>query len=196
MAVIRPAGEHDAPAIAAIYAPFCTENAVSFEEVPPSAEEMAGRIRVTTERLPWLVLDDGGRVAGYVYARPFRDRAAYRWSVEVTVYVDPAFRRRGVARALYTALFRLLDLMGFSKVLAGITLPNPASVGLHLALGFTEVGVYRGVGYKLGAWHDVGFYQMLLRPELPVPAPTRPVHEVRGTPGWAEALEAGLALYR
>ena len=95
---IRMATEADAAAIAAVYAPFCTDNAVSFEETPPSAEEMAGRIRAVTETLPWLVLDNGD-VAGYVYARPFRDRAAYRWSVEVTVYVDPRHRRRGVARA-------------------------------------------------------------------------------------------------
>ena len=125
-ACIRMATEADAAAIADIYAPICVETAISFEELAPTAEEMARRIRTTTQTLPWLVLDDGG-VAGYVYARPFRERAAYRWSVEVTVYVHASHRGKGVARALYAALFRILRLQGYYKTYAGVTVPNAAS---------------------------------------------------------------------
>jgi phosphinothricin acetyltransferase len=192
---IRMASEADAEAVAAIYAPSCINSAVSFEDFPPPPEEMAARIRDITRGLPWLVLEDG-EVAGYVYARPFRDRAAYRWSVEVTAYVHARRRRRGVAGALYTALFRILTLQGYYKVYAGVTLPNAASEHLHESLGFTPVGVYRGVGYKLGAWHDVRFYQMELQLEQLPPAPPWPIQEVADTPGWRLAVDVGLALYR
>jgi phosphinothricin acetyltransferase len=185
----------DAAAAAAIYAPFCTASAISFEETAPLAEEMARRIAATTETLPWLVLD-AGEVAGFAYARPFRERAAYRWSVEATVYVHPRHRRHGVARALYTALFRILTLQGYYKVYAGVTIPNPPSEHLHEAAGFALVGIYHGVGYKLGAWHDVKFYEMPLQPEQLDPPPARPVRELLGTPAWQLALDVGLALYR
>jgi phosphinothricin acetyltransferase len=187
--------EADAEVIAHIYAPFCIESAISFEETPPSVEEMARRIRATTETYPWLVLDDG-EVTGYVYARPFRERAAYRWSVEVTVYVHPKYRQKGVARALYTTLFGILTLQGFYKMYAGVTIPNAASEGLHESVGFIPVGVYHGVGFKLGAWHDVRFYEMALQGEQPHPAEPRRVHDVVDSPEWRNALEAGLALYR
>ena len=157
-ALIRLASPGDASQIAAIYAPFCTDTTVSFETVAPSPEEMAQRIVKITERLPWLVLDDNGQIAGYVYASPHRERAAYSWSVDVAAYVAADHRRRGMGRALYTALFRILTAQGYFKAYAGVTLPNPASVGLHEAVGFERVGEYRGVGYKLGAWHDVRWY--------------------------------------
>jgi phosphinothricin acetyltransferase len=189
------ATEADAAAIAEIYAPFCIETAISFEETPPIAEEMARRIRTTTQTLPWLVLEDGG-VAGYVYARPFRERAAYRWSVEVTVYVHRNYRRKGVARSLYAALFCILTLQGYYKVYGGVTIPNLASEHLHEAAGFTSVGVYHGVGYKLGAWHDVRFYELALKPEQPTPAEPRRVLELVDTPGWRLAIDVGMALYR
>src|SRR5262249_41596064 len=133
---IRLATSDDAAQVAAIYAPFCTDTAISFETVAPSAEEMAQRIRNIIERFPWLVLDDDGRIAGYVYASPHRERAAYRWSVDVTAYVAGEFRRSGVGRALYTALFQILAAQGYIKAYAGVTLPNPGSVGLHEAVGF------------------------------------------------------------
>jgi phosphinothricin acetyltransferase len=194
-ACIRMATEADAAAIAAIYAPICAETAISFEESAPAAEEMARRIGTTTQALPWLVLEDGG-IAGYVYARPFRERAAYRWSVEVTAYVHSGHRRKGAARALYAALFGILTLQGYYKCYAGVTVPNPASERLHEAVGFVSVGVYHGVGYKLGAWHDVRFYERALRAEQPVPEQPRPVSAVVGTAKWRRALEAGLSLYR
>src|SRR5437870_8543284 len=118
---IRLAVSADAAPIAAIYAPFCTETPVSFETTPPTTDEMAARIRKITERLPWLVLEQGGEIAGYVYAGPHRERAAYQWSVDVAAYVAPSYRRRGVGRALYTTLLRILALQGYFKAYAGIT---------------------------------------------------------------------------
>jgi len=194
--LLRLALPGDAPQIAAIYAPFCNETPVSFEMLAPTPEEMAQRIQKITARLPWLVLEQDGRIAGYVYASQHRERAAYQWSVDVTAYVAPDFRRRGVASALYTSLFHLLAQQGYFKAYAGITLPNPASVGVHEAMGFTLVGVYRGVGYKLGAWHDVAWYQRALQPERPEPDPPRPLQDIQTIPGWTEALATGLTVYQ
>ena len=186
----------DAPQIAAIYAPFCWETPVSFEVVAPTPDEMAQRIQKITERMPWLVLEQGGEIAGYVYASPHRERAAYQWSVDVAAYVSSDFRRQGVGRALHTALFRLLTLQGYFTAYAGITLPNPASVGLHEAMGFQPVGVYREVGYKLGAWHDVAWYHLALQPKQAEPDPPHPIQDVLASVEGNEALTSGLPLYR
>jgi phosphinothricin acetyltransferase len=194
--VIRLARAADAAQIAAIYAPFCTDTAVSFETVAPSPEEMAQRIGKITERFPWLVLEAEGRIAGYVYASAHRERAAYRWSVDVTAYVAADFQRRGVGLALYTALFRVLAAQGYFKAYAGVTLPNPGSVGLHEAVGFERVGEYRGVGYKLGAWHDVRWYQRALQPERPDPPPPRPLAAIHVSEAWNVAMSAGSLLFR
>jgi phosphinothricin acetyltransferase len=194
-ALIRLATEADAAYLAAIYAPFCEATHVSFETVAPSAEEMAGRVRRVTERFPWLVLVDGSMIAGYAYASSHRERAAYGWSVDVAVYIAPEYRRRGVGRALYTALLEVLRLQGFYKAYAGVALPNAASLGLHEAVGFDEVGTYRGVGCKFGTWHDVRWYQLDLQPERPSPAPPVPVSAVAGSPGWLKAMSLGLAHY-
>jgi L-amino acid N-acyltransferase YncA len=152
-----PAG--DAAACANIYAPFVTDSAISFEDDPPSEPEMRGRIAALTARYPWLVAEDRGRVLGYAYASPHRDRAAYRWAADVAIYVAPEHQGRGVGRALYEALFELLGAQGVRMACAGITLPNEASVALHVRLGFQLVGSYRRIGWKLGAWHDVAWYQ-------------------------------------
>lgn len=195
MAEIRLARPEDAAAVATIYAPYCERTPVSFELVAPTAAEMAARIAKITARHPWLVLEDGD-IAGYVYACQHRERAAYQWSVDVAAYVHESFRRRHVGRALYTTLFHLLVLQGYFKAYAGVTIPNPASVGLHEAVGFQPVGVYRGVGYKLGAWHDVAWYQRPLQPERADPETPLALSAVQDTPGWREALAAGLRLYR
>src|SRR3954453_6293754 len=157
--LVRPALATDAPACAAIYAPYVTDTAVSFEEEPPSADEMAGRIAAAHD---WLVLEDEGRVVGYAYAGTFHARAAYRWACEVSVYLAQGFSRRGGGRALYAELLPRLKARGFRVAIAGMTLPNDGSVGLHRALGFEPVGTYRRIGFKFGEWHDVAWTQLML----------------------------------
>ena len=159
----------DAQACAEIYAPYVLENAASFEEVAPDAREMGERIRRFTATHPWLVAEEEGRVVGYAYASPHRDRASYRWSADVTVYIAGSHHRRGLGRQLYERLLALLREQRFHSAIAGITLPNDASVGLHEALGFQRVGVYREIGFKHGAWHDVGWWQLQLGPADPEP---------------------------
>jgi phosphinothricin acetyltransferase len=155
--------DRDASACAAIYRPFVTDTVISLEEIPPDAEEFSRRITRISAGFPWLIaeLDDGP--VGFAYAGQHRERAAYRWATDVTVYLDPAYHRRGIGRALYECLFEFLREQGLHVACAGITLPNAASVGLHEALGFEPVGVYRRVGYKQGAWRDVGWWQLELR---------------------------------
>jgi L-amino acid N-acyltransferase YncA len=168
---VREATEHDAAACAAIYAPYVTDTVISFELAPPSPAEMAERIASSHA---WLVLeDDGGRVVGYAYGGRFAPRAAYRWATEVSVYVERGFERRGGGRMLYEALLAHLTERGFRMAIAGMTLPNDASVGLHRALGFETVGTYRRIGYKHGAWHDVAWTQRELIPGDEPPAEPR-----------------------
>ena len=164
---IRTATVDDCAAIAAVYAPVVEQTVISFEETPPDAGEMARRM-LARPRLPWLVAEEDGTVVGYAYASAHRARAAYRWAADCSVYLAEGARGRGVGRSLYDALVPLVRDLGYVTLHAGITLPNPASVGLHEALGFVPVGVYRDVGFKAGAWHDVGWWQLRLR-EPPIP---------------------------
>ncbi|MDQ3722360.1 MAG: N-acetyltransferase family protein, partial [Actinomycetota bacterium] len=157
--------ERDAAACAAIYAPYVADTSISFEEVPPTAAEFAAHIADTSTRYPWLVLENGGAVVGYAYATQHRARAAYRWAVDVGIYVDHARHRGGAGRALYEALFELLRRQRLHIACAGVTLPNDASVGLHRALGFEHVGTYRSIGWKAGAWRDVSWWQLQLAPD-------------------------------
>jgi phosphinothricin acetyltransferase len=174
-AVVRLAEPADAAGVQAIYAPIVRDTAISFETDPPSVEEMSRRIVSTSPHFPWLVCSDDCEIHGYVYASRHRERAAYRWSADVTVYVHERARRSGVGRALYSTLLALLGLQGYHRAYAGITLPNAGSVGLHESLGFTPIGVYPAVGYKLGEWHDVGWWQRGLRPSARNPAEPMPV---------------------
>jgi len=174
--MLRIAQLTDASRIAEIYRPAVTERATSFELEPPDAAEMGARITKTLQRFPWLVDDDAGRIIGYAYAGPHRTRAAYRWSVEVSAYVADDMQRRGVGRALYEALFRVLVLQGYRTACAGITLPNAASEGFHRSVGFEPVGVFRGIGFKFGTWHDVEWLERPLVPrDATPPAPPIPL---------------------
>lgn len=159
---VRSATPADAGACAVVYAPYVTDTVITFEAVPPGPEEMAERIAAALRSHAWLVLEDEGRVAGYAVATPFTSRAAYRWSCEVSVYLELGRRRTGAGRALYEALFARLAERGFRTAVAGMTLPNDASVGLHRAMGFEPVGTYRRIGWKYGAWHDVAWVQRRL----------------------------------
>jgi L-amino acid N-acyltransferase YncA len=159
----------DASACLEIYAPYVRDTAVSFEERVPTATEFLARIRETSATHPWLVIESAGAVVGYAYAAPHRTRAAYRWAADVAVYVAPAHHRRGAGRLLYTELIQRLQRQNLRMACAGVTLPNDASIGLHRALGFEPVGVYRRIGWKHGAWHDVSWWQLDLAPNSASP---------------------------
>ncbi len=168
----------DASACVAIYAPYVTDSAVSFEEVVPTAQQFEAHITATIERYPWLVLEEAGAVVGYAYAAQHRVRAAYRWAVDVGIYVDPARHRAGAGRMLYEALLDLLRRQRLHSACAGITLPNDASIGLHRAVGFEHVGTYPAIGWKAGEWRDVSWWQLALAPgdrgDGPPPEPLGP----------------------
>jgi L-amino acid N-acyltransferase YncA len=169
---VRFVEERDAEAIRDIYAPFVSGSATSFEIDPPDAPAMEQRIRELRGQYPWLVFENGKQVLGYAYASSHRTRRAYQWCVEVSVYVHAAARQYGVGRALYRALFEILRRQGYVNAYAGITLPNPASMGLHESLGFLPVGVFSRIGFKFGQWHDVAWLQLrLLEASEPVANP-------------------------
>ena len=195
-ATIRLATDDDAAQIQAIYAPYVRDTPVSFEVDPPTVDEMRRRVREALRRLPWLVCDAGDTVIGYAYAGKHHARAAYDWSVDVSVYIERSAHRFGIGRGLYTSLLKLLELQGFYNAYAGITLPNAASVALHQALGFQPVGIYRSVGYKLGAWHDVGWWELGLRPHAAAPAPLAAINAVHASPAAQAALGAGTRMLR
>lgn len=172
-ALVRHATIGDAADIAAIYRPYVLDSVISFEEVAPRADEIEQRM-LAIPKLPWLVATRDQRVAGYAYASKHRERAAYRWSVDVSVYLDSRERGRGTGRAPYERLLPEVRDLGYVNAYAGIALPNDASVRLHEAIGFTMVGVFRTVGFKRQVWRDVGWWQLtLVEPPL-TPSEPRP----------------------
>lgn len=170
MRQIRLAQTTDAPAIQAIYAPIVRDTVISFEYEVPSVAEMQRRIQDVLVMRPWLVFESEGRVQGYAYARPYRERAAYAWGVEAGIYVDGAAQKRGIGRQLYATLFDVLRALGYYQVWASATVPNEASERLHAGMGFELVGRFPAAGYKFGQWHDSVFWRLPLR-ELPAVAP-------------------------
>jgi L-amino acid N-acyltransferase YncA len=164
--VTRPADpEQDAAACLAIYAPFITDSAVSFEATPPSVSEFAERIARYSRTHHFLVAEEEGRVIGYAYGSPYRERAAYRWTAETSIYVNPGYHGRGVGTKLYAELLALLRAQGIRMALAGATLPNDASIALHRRCGFVQVGVLPSVGWKFDRWHDVAWLACDLGPQ-------------------------------
>jgi L-amino acid N-acyltransferase YncA len=161
--------QRDAAATAAIYRPLVEKSHTSFEAVAPDAVEMASRIERTLRIHPWLVAEDAGSVVGYAYAAPHRERAAYRWSVDVSVYLHEEARGRGIGRRLYDRLLPIIGDQGYANVYAGIALPNPASEALHRSVGMELIGIYRQVGFKFGKWWDVAWYGMRLPTAKPEP---------------------------
>jgi phosphinothricin acetyltransferase len=177
--MIRHATPADGARCGEIYLPYVRDGVISLEDEPPGPEEMAARITSISATHPWLVYERDGHIAGYAYGSPHHSRSAYRWSTDVTVYVAEEHHRQGIGRELYEALFELLREQRFRTACAGITLPNAASVGIHEALGFEPVGVYRNVAWKHGEWRDVGWWQMELLPLTP----DRPPEPVAATAG-------------
>ncbi len=174
---IRLASPADAGGVRAIYAPYVRSSAITFETAEPSVEEIAQRIGSISARYPWLVCSRSREILGYAYASRHRERAAYQWCVEVSVYVDTALRGHGIGSALYEALLKILVDQNFCTAYAGITLPNPASISLHEKKGFTLIGIFKDAGFKLNAWHDVGWWQRSLQeksfpPGSPLDFPT------------------------
>lgn len=176
--VLRIAAPGDAEAIADVYAPFVRDTVISFETTVPDAAEMRRRIAATLEMYPWLVAEDAGRVIGYAYASQHRAREAYRWSCDVTVYLAEQARGRRLGTRLYTELMGLLRQQGYRNAFAGIALPNAASIALHESLGFRHLGTYRDVGFKLGAWHDVGWWQLGISSGEAAPAEITPFRDL------------------
>lgn len=178
MIAIRPAEPRDAAAIAAIYAPHVEKGVVSFETEAPDAAAITARMAASDGLYPWIVATDGvapdDLVLGYAYATRFREREAYRFVVETSIYLAPGAQGRGAGRLLYKALLDTLSAQGFTQAIGAITLPNEASIAVHEAVGFRRAGVYREVGYKHGQWLDVGFWQReLAAPAVPPVEPRR-----------------------
>ena len=167
--MIRQAAERDAAGVLAIYEPIVRDTPISFEMEPPTEEQMAARIARSHE---WLVIERGRNIVGYAYAAPFHQRAAYRWSVEISIYLAQNARGSGLGRKLLSELLVSLSRRGFVNAFAGIALPNAVSVRLFESFGFEKVAQQMNVGFKLGAWHDVGWWQRQLR------APTSPPPDI------------------
>ena len=175
MALIRLANEADAAGVAEFYRPYVEDSRISFEEQAPDAAEMARRLTGDPPGLyPWLVADECGRTLGFASSSPFRTRRAYRWSVETGIYLAPHGSGRGLGNSLLSALTDLLTRQGFVAAIGAIALPNDPSVRLHEALGFKPAGTYRGTGFKMGAWIDVGLWQKDLAPRTASPAEPLP----------------------
>jgi L-amino acid N-acyltransferase YncA len=190
LVTVRLATPGDGAACAAIYAPYVRETAISFEAVPPSASDMAARITRTIERTPWVVVEVDSVVRAYAYGGRHRERAAYDWTVETTVYVDGDFGRQGLGRLAMGAVVAILRLQGAHLAVAGITLPNDGSVRLHESLGFRPIGEFEAIGWKHGGWHGVAWYALELGPRIPEPPPLIPLPELAGSAALAACLRS------
>lgn len=172
--MIRIAGDEDAAAIHTIYAPSVSTGTATFETTLPSVDAMRERIRSRLQHYPWLVWEEAGEVLAYAYAGRFRERAAYDWIAETSIYVHADAYRRGIARRLYGVLLEVMRLQGITQAVGVITLPGTVSVAMHEAMGFRAAGVWRKCGYKLGQWWDVGVWQKELQPATSTPSPVTP----------------------
>lgn len=192
---VRIVDAADGEGIAAMYAPFVTESAVSFETIAPSGEEIGRRIQDTIDQYPWLVADDAGTLAGYTYARRWRTRHAYDWCAEVTIIVGDAYRRRKVGTALYTALLGILGGQGYTRACGVVTRPNPGSSRLHEAMGFRLAGVFDAAGFKFGQWHDLEFWWATLASTEREDAPPARFADFRNTEACLRELRHATALF-
>lgn len=191
-ALIRLANAADAAAIHQIYQPIVRDTHISFEHTVPAISEIAARIKKTLRQYPWLVCEVDGQLAGYAYASAFRARVAYQWTAETTVYIHSGFQRRGVSRALYSALLAVLGEQGYCSAVGVIALPNDGSVRAHESLGFRKIGVFKNVGYKAGDWRDTGWWQLELRPPPKSPRAPRPVTKLAREDQFDALLQSAL----
>jgi phosphinothricin acetyltransferase len=187
--IVRAAKHEDAAAVARVYAPYVRDTVVTFEVEPPDAPTMARRIGDTLETYPWLVAENvAGDVVGYAYAGRHRERSAYRWTIDTTIYIDPAHRRSGVGKKLYRSLLDTLRGQGFRSAFAEIVLPNPGSVGLHERMGFNKIGIHHDIGFKLGSWCDIGYWRLGLSSGTAPQSDPMPFSVFRESLGFAGAL--------
>jgi len=170
VSMIRLATLHDTEQILGIYSPYILTTNISFETIVPSIEKMKSRIESVLVNNPWIVLEEGSCILGYAYASMHRERDAYKWAVDISVYVRQDCKGKGIGKALYSTLIFILKLQGYYNVYAGICLPNDSSVGIHEYFGFRKIAHYNNVGYKFGQWHDVGWWEMILEPHKPAPS--------------------------
>lgn len=191
-ALIRLASSADAAAIQQIYRPIVRDTHISFEHKTPTVSEIAARIDATLAQYPWLVCELDERLAGYAYASAFRARAAYQWTAETTVYIHADYQRRGFSRALYTSLLAVLRRQGYCSALGVIALPNEASIRAHETLGFRQVGIFKNVGHKAGAWRDTGWWQLELRAPPEQPRAPRPITALSAEDRFNALLQSGL----
>lgn len=193
---IRLAAEHDSVSILEIYAPFIENTAVTFEYEVPTTLEFGKRIQSVLEKYPWFVCEIDREVIGYAYASKHRERAAYQWSVDVSVYISPKHHRKCIATALYTALVELLKLQGFYNAYAGIALPNEKSVGFHESFGFKLVGIFQNVGYKFNKWHDVGWFGLTISEYSKNPDTPKTIQQIIGTPEYDSIIRNALQIIK
>jgi len=191
--VIRSAKLEDAEGILEIYTPFILHTPVSFETEVPDIEAFRQRMVQYQEYLPWLVCEIDNNITGYAYATSHRQRTAYDCSKELSVYVHPNYRQRGVATGLYSAILEILKLQGVTNVLAGIALPNPESVGFHERFGFKLVGIYHNVGYKLNRYYDVGWWELPFGTNSKPHVKPIPAGELDNTTTWQKAIKNGIS---
>lgn len=192
--VIRPATEADAAEMLALYTPYVMHTTVTSEYEPPSLEEFLGRMRTYTAKTPWLCCVVDGSIVGYGYASPHRKRAGYQWSCETSIYTRMGWHRRGIASALYSALFEILAYQGYYSIYVGITCPNPRSMAFHMAMGFERMGAYQNSMYKFGKWMDVIWMGKSLRHHDGKPEPTVPYPQIRDSAFCRNVLEECAAM--
>ena len=190
---IRLACDSDIQQMRDIYLPVVRETSISLEVEPPTLEEFRRRVGDTLKTLPWLACEAKGRILGYAYAGRFRSRAGYRWSVEVSVYVDNRYRRLGVGAGLYSVLLEGLRILGYFNAYAGITLANSASVNLHERLGFKLLAVYPSVAFKMGGWRDVGVWHLALVEHPSCPESPKPLDYLLSSDRWQQAIREAAA---
>lgn len=193
---IRLANESDSSSILQIYAPFITDTAISFECKLPTVIEFTERMAKVQKMYPWLICEINGNIVGYAYASRFREREAYEWSVDFSVYINSKYQRKNIGRALYSALFEILKLQGFYNAFAGVTIPNIKSESLHEAFGFKAIGVYKNVGYKFGRWHDVKWFELEIQKHIQEPEKPKAIHEICNTSEFKSIIEKSEQIVR
>lgn len=193
--LFRLASEDDAAQLLDVYAPYVQNIAISFEYEVPTLQEFTERIRAVTQNYPYLICEIGGRIAGYAYAQRQKVRAAYGWNAELSVYLRPEYVRRGIGRAFYTALLDILHMQGVENVYGCVTVPNAGSERLHEAMGFRRISVFYRTGYKLGAWHDVAWFEKRIG-EAECPAGFVPVSKLNAAELAAVLQRSGALVQR